>query len=90
MPWPLSVRESPYRYPARCLSYSPFVGLSISAPGGDAPEHAHGLDTEAFFKFLERRGSGIITVPSDRWNAKAYHGTGPGKICTVFISEASS
>ena len=54
-------------------------GLSISAPGGEA----RGLDTEAFYEFLQRRGSGIITVPKDRWNADAFYGKGPGKICTV-------
>ncbi|PCH43245.1 ketoacyl-synt-domain-containing protein, partial [Wolfiporia cocos MD-104 SS10] len=53
--------------------------MSISAPGGDAK----GLDTEAFYDFLKGRGSGIITVPADRWNADAYHGTAPGKICTT-------
>ncbi|KAF7792146.1 hypothetical protein EIP86_003176 [Pleurotus ostreatoroseus] len=62
------------------------VGLSISAPGGEA----RGLDTEAFYEFLQRRGSGIITVPKDRWNADAFYGNGPGKICTTkgaFIPE---
>ncbi|KZT06920.1 polyketide synthase [Laetiporus sulphureus 93-53] len=65
------------------------IGLSISAPGGEA----RGLDTEAFYEFLKSRGSGIITVPADRWNAEAYHGTGPGRICTTkggFIPEFST
>ena len=44
-----------------------------------------GLDTEAFYEFLKDRGSGIITVPPDRWNADAFHGTAPGKICTVTL-----
>ncbi|KAF9239505.1 hypothetical protein BU15DRAFT_74656 [Melanogaster broomeanus] len=52
------------------------VGMSISAPAG----LDHGIDTEEFYRFLQNRGSGIITVPSDRWNAGAFHGTGPGKI----------
>ncbi|KAF9237181.1 polyketide synthase [Melanogaster broomeanus] len=52
------------------------VGMSINAPGG----LDHGIDTEEFYRFLQNRGSGIITVPSDRWNADAFHGTGPGKI----------
>ncbi|KAF9237185.1 polyketide synthase [Melanogaster broomeanus] len=52
------------------------VGMSISAPAG----LDHGIDTEEFYRFLQNRGSGIITVPSDRWNADAFHGTGPGKI----------
>ncbi|KIJ60835.1 polyketide synthase [Hydnomerulius pinastri MD-312] len=55
------------------------VGMSISAPGGVD----YGLDTEEFYAFLQNRGSGIITVPSDRWNAEAFHGTGPGKISTT-------
>ncbi|KAF9238192.1 polyketide synthase [Melanogaster broomeanus] len=55
------------------------VGMSISAPGG----LGHGIDTEEFYRFLQNRGSGIITVPSDRWNADAFHGTGLGKICTT-------
>ncbi|KAJ6535978.1 hypothetical protein DFH09DRAFT_1043015 [Mycena vulgaris] len=62
------------------------VGMSISAPGGEA----RGLDTEAFYQFLSRRGSGIITVPANRWNADAYYGTAPGKINTTkgaFIPE---
>jgi hypothetical protein len=59
------------------------IGLSISAPGGEA----RGLDTEEFYKFLQGRGSGIITVPADRWNADAFHGTAPGKICTVSLSQ---
>ncbi|KAJ3555439.1 hypothetical protein NM688_g2577 [Phlebia brevispora] len=62
------------------------VGLSISAPGGED----RGLDTEAFYEFLKARGSGIITVPADRWNADAFHGTAPGQICTTkggFIPE---
>ncbi|KAF9239502.1 polyketide synthase [Melanogaster broomeanus] len=50
--------------------------MSISAPAG----LDHGIDTEEFYRFLQNRGSGIITVPSDRWNADAFHGTGPGKI----------
>nr|ART89046.1 polyene polyketide synthase 1 [Agaricomycetes sp.] len=64
------------------------VGLSISAPGGEA----RGLDNDAFYEFLKTRGSGIINVPADRWNAEAYHGTVPGKICTTkggFIPEFS-
>ncbi|KAF9237175.1 hypothetical protein BU15DRAFT_76182 [Melanogaster broomeanus] len=52
------------------------VGMSISAPAG----LNHGIDTEEFYRFLQSRGSGIITVPSDRWNADAFHGTAPGKI----------
>ncbi|KAH9940662.1 polyketide synthase [Amylocystis lapponica] len=62
------------------------VGMSISAPGGEA----RGLDTEEFYEFLSRRGSGIIEVPADRWNAEAYHGTAPGKIISTkgaFIPE---
>ncbi|KAF8157646.1 hypothetical protein K438DRAFT_1525374, partial [Mycena galopus ATCC 62051] len=62
------------------------VSDPMIAPGGEA----RGLDTEAFYEFLSRRGSGIITVPGDRWNAQAYHGTGPGKIATTkgaFIPE---
>ncbi|KAK7047807.1 hypothetical protein VNI00_006135 [Paramarasmius palmivorus] len=55
------------------------VGMSIAAPGGVDD----GLDTEEFFEFLKSRGSGIITVPKDRWNAEAYHGTQPGKIVTT-------
>ncbi|CCM04590.1 uncharacterized protein FIBRA_06771 [Fibroporia radiculosa] len=55
------------------------VGMSISAPGGVD----HGLDIEQFYAFLQNRGSAIITVPSDRWNADAFHGTGPGKISTT-------
>ncbi|KAF9233641.1 beta-ketoacyl synthase, partial [Melanogaster broomeanus] len=55
------------------------IGMSISAPGG----LDHGIDTEEFYRFLQNRGSGIITVPSDRWNADAFRGTGPGKICTT-------
>ncbi|KAL0572907.1 hypothetical protein V5O48_009054 [Marasmius crinis-equi] len=55
------------------------VGMSISAPGGVDD----GLDTEEFYEFLEARGSGIIVVPKDRWNAEAYHGTQPGKIVTT-------
>lgn len=70
-------------YPSETPQCSDFIvllpGLSISAPGGEA----RGLDTEAFYEFLKSRGSGIITVPADRWNAEAYHGTAPGKICTV-------
>ena len=58
-------------------------GLSIMAPGGE--DHAGGLDTEDFYEFLKSRGSGIITVPSNRWNAEAFHGTAPGKICTVSL-----
>ncbi|KAF7792169.1 hypothetical protein EIP86_003199 [Pleurotus ostreatoroseus] len=79
--------------PAKPPSYSnpdpsavAIVGLSISAPGGEA----RGLDTEAFYEFLQRRGSGIVTVPKDRWNADAFYGKGPGKICTTkgaFIPE---
>jgi fatty acid synthase, animal type len=65
--------------PSACSSDDTSIGLSISAPGGEV----HGLDTEAFYEFLKRRGSGIITVPADRWNAEAFHGTAPGKICTV-------
>ncbi|KIK63451.1 polyketide synthase [Collybiopsis luxurians FD-317 M1] len=42
-----------------------------------------GLDTDEFYEFLKQRGSGIITVPSYRWNAEAFHGTVPGKSCTV-------
>lgn len=60
------------------------LGLSISSPGGED----RGLDTEAFYEFLKCRGSGIITVPADRWNAEAFHGTAPGKICTVSISSS--
>ncbi|KAF9237183.1 polyketide synthase [Melanogaster broomeanus] len=52
------------------------IGMSINAPAG----LDHGIDTEEFYRFLQNRGSGIITVPSDRWNADAFHGTGPGKI----------
>ncbi|KAF9237177.1 polyketide synthase [Melanogaster broomeanus] len=52
------------------------VGMSISAPAG----LDHGIDTEEFYRFLQDRGSGIITVPGDRWNADAFRGTGPGKI----------
>ncbi|KAF9242059.1 polyketide synthase [Melanogaster broomeanus] len=55
------------------------VGMAIHAPGG----LDHGIDTEEFYHFLQQRGSGIITVPSDRWNAEAWHGTGPGKIFTT-------
>ncbi|EEB99253.1 hypothetical protein MPER_01099 [Moniliophthora perniciosa FA553] len=55
------------------------VGISISAPGGID----EGLDTEEFYEFLKSRGSGIVTVPKDRWNAEAYHGTQPGKIVTT-------
>ncbi|CCM04557.1 uncharacterized protein FIBRA_06738 [Fibroporia radiculosa] len=55
------------------------VGMSISAPGGGD----YGLDTEEFYAFLQNRGSAIITVPADRWNAEAFHGTGPGKISTT-------
>jgi hypothetical protein len=55
--------------------------MSIAAPGGVDD----GLDTEEFFEFLKSRGSGIITVPKDRWNAEAYHGTQPGKIVTVSL-----
>ncbi|KAF9237180.1 polyketide synthase [Melanogaster broomeanus] len=55
------------------------VGMSISAPAG----LDHGIDTEEFYRFLQNRGSGIITVPSDRWNADAFYGTGPGKIGTT-------
>ena len=62
-----------------CDWHGSSIGLSISSPGGEA----HGLDTEAFYEFLKRRGSGIIIVPANRWNAEAYHGTAPGKICTV-------
>jgi hypothetical protein len=62
------------------------IGLSISAPGGEA----RGLDTEAFYEFLKGRGSAIITVPADRWNAEAFHGTAPGKICTVSLYELPS
>ena len=54
--------------------------MSIAAPGGEA----RGLDTKAFYEFLERRGSAIITVPADRWTADAYQGTAPGKIITVY------
>ncbi|ESK88629.1 polyketide synthase [Moniliophthora roreri MCA 2997] len=55
------------------------VGTSIAAPGGVDD----GLDTEEFYEFLKSRGSGIITVPKDRWNAEAYHGAQPGKIVTT-------
>jgi hypothetical protein len=55
------------------------TGLSISVPGGVA----RGLDTNQFYDFLQDRQSGIITVPNNRWNAEAYYGTSPGKICTV-------
>ncbi|KIJ60886.1 polyketide synthase [Hydnomerulius pinastri MD-312] len=55
------------------------VGMSISAPGGVD----YGLDTEEFYAFLQNRGSAIITVPTNRWNAEAFHGTGPGKISTT-------
>ncbi|ESK85112.1 polyketide synthase [Moniliophthora roreri MCA 2997] len=55
------------------------VGISIAAPGGVDD----GLDTEEFYEFLKSRGSGIITVPKDRWNAEAYHGTQPGKVVTT-------
>ncbi|KAF9261006.1 polyketide synthase [Marasmius fiardii PR-910] len=55
------------------------VGMSISAPGGVDD----GLDTPEFYEFLKARGSGIIVVPKDRWNAEAYHGTQPGKIVTT-------
>ncbi|EPQ51987.1 polyketide synthase [Gloeophyllum trabeum ATCC 11539] len=57
------------------------VGMSISAPGGEGVDH--GLDTEEFYEFLSRRGIGTIKVPADRWNADAFHGTGPGQICTT-------
>ncbi|KAL4254858.1 hypothetical protein ABKN59_004677 [Abortiporus biennis] len=57
------------------------IGYSISAPGGEDVDH--GLDRVEYYEFLTRRGSGTIRVPSDRWNAEAYHGTGPGKICTT-------
>ncbi|KAJ8483173.1 hypothetical protein ONZ45_g14697 [Pleurotus djamor] len=65
------------------------VGMSINAPGGES----HGLDLEDFYVFLKNRGSGIVLVPSDRWNAEAFHGQGPGKICTKrggFIPDFSS
>ncbi|CCM06115.1 uncharacterized protein FIBRA_08364 [Fibroporia radiculosa] len=55
------------------------VGMSINAPGGVD----YGLDTEEFYTFLQNRGSAIITAPGDRWNAEAFHGTGPGKISTT-------
>ena len=55
------------------------LGMSIAAPGGET----RGLDTKAFYEFLERRGEAIITVPADRWTADAYHGTAPGKMLTV-------
>ncbi|KAG7085922.1 Type I Iterative PKS [Marasmius oreades] len=55
------------------------VGMSISAPGGVDD----GLDTAEFYEFLKARGSGIIVVPKDRWNAEAYHGSQPGKILTT-------
>ncbi|KDQ50123.1 hypothetical protein JAAARDRAFT_711195 [Jaapia argillacea MUCL 33604] len=57
------------------------VGMSISAPGGEDADH--GLDTIEFFEFLTKRGNGSIRVPSERWNADAYYGTGPGQICTT-------
>jgi hypothetical protein len=75
----LSARTSLYFMHFAWPSDGISIGLSISAPGGEA----HGLDTEAFYEFLKSRGSGIITVPADRWNAEAFHGTAPGKICTV-------
>ncbi|KAI3601476.1 polyketide synthase [Moniliophthora roreri] len=58
------------------------VGISIAAPGGADD----GLDTDEFYEFLKLRGSGIITVPKDRWNAEAYLATQadhPGKIATT-------
>ncbi|KDQ58084.1 hypothetical protein JAAARDRAFT_57854 [Jaapia argillacea MUCL 33604] len=57
------------------------VGMSISAPGGEDADH--GLDTVEFFEFLTKRGNGSIRVPTERWNADAYYGTGPGQICTT-------
>ncbi|GJJ08186.1 Type I Iterative PKS [Clathrus columnatus] len=54
------------------------VGLSLCAPGATG-----GLDTKEFHEFLRNRGSGIIRVPSYRWNGDAYHGTAPGKAITV-------
>ncbi|EEB99833.1 hypothetical protein MPER_00388 [Moniliophthora perniciosa FA553] len=58
------------------------LGISMAAPGGED----HGLDTDEFYEFLKLRGSGIITVPKDRWNAEAYLATQadhPGKIATT-------
>lgn len=53
--------------------------MAIQAPGGTRGT----MDTPDLFEFLKMRGSGIVTVPSDRWNAQAYLGEAPGKIVTV-------
>ena len=53
--------------------------MAIQAPGGTDGT----LDTAGLFEFLKARGSGIVTVPADRWNAQAYLGDAPGKIVTV-------
>ncbi|GJJ08178.1 Type I Iterative PKS [Clathrus columnatus] len=53
-------------------------GLSLCAPGATG-----GLDAKEFHEFLRNRSSGIIRVPSYRWNGDAYHGTAPGKAITV-------
>ncbi|KAI3605818.1 polyketide synthase [Moniliophthora roreri] len=51
------------------------IGVSVAAPGGVDD----GLDCDEFYEFLKVRGSGIITVPKDRWNAEAYRATEPGQ-----------
>jgi fatty acid synthase, animal type len=64
------------------VSHFIVAGISIAAPGGVDD----GLDTEEFYEFLQARGSGIVTVPKDRWNAEAFLATQkdhPGKIATV-------
>ena len=55
--------------------------MAIQAPGGI--DHEHSLNVEELFEFLKSRGSGIVTVPENRWNAAAFLGTGPGRIVTV-------
>ncbi|KAF7330994.1 putative polyketide synthase [Mycena venus] len=54
------------------------VGISCELPSGHtSPQN---LDHENFFQFLLNRGEAYEKIPSERFNAKAWFGTGPGQI----------